>query len=77
LTFESSWGTGQFTVQSSEATNNNYNGTTKVLTIEPDLPSAPANGDSFTILKQIAVPTTKIATIQYQNRCRLDKITAG
>lgn len=143
LTFESSWGTGQFTVQASETTNNtkdsinisvaatdiatigttidllaqdlisvrstvstasasstvssfgtnltsavddlynnalitftsganagiarrieDYDGTTKVLTVEPDLPSAPADGDSFTILKQIAVPTTKIATIQ-------------
>jgi len=143
LTFESSWGTGQFTVQASESTNNtkdsinisvtatdiatigttidllaqdlisvrstvstasasstvssfgtnltsavddlynnalitftsganagmarrieDYDGTNKVLSVEPDLPSVPANGDSFTILKQIAVPTTKITTIQ-------------
>ncbi len=41
-----------------------YDGATKVLTIEPDLASAPANGDAFTILKQIAVPTGKIAGIQ-------------
>jgi uncharacterized protein YukE len=41
-----------------------YDGATKVLTIEPDLSLVPAEGDSFTILKQIAVPTTKINTIQ-------------
>jgi hypothetical protein len=41
-----------------------YNGTSKAISIEPDLPYAPANGDAFTILKTLAVPVTKINTIQ-------------
>jgi hypothetical protein len=41
-----------------------YDGTTKVLTVEPDLSFAPADGDTFTILKELAVPVTKINTIQ-------------
>lgn len=41
-----------------------YNGTTKAIILEPDLPFAPNNGDAFTILKQLAVPVTKINTIQ-------------
>jgi hypothetical protein len=41
-----------------------YNGTTKAITVEPDLPFAPASSDAFTILKTLAVPVTKISTIQ-------------
>ncbi len=40
-----------------------YNGTTKILTIEPDLTTPPLHGDGFTILKTLAVPVTKIDTI--------------
>lgn len=41
-----------------------YNGATKALTVEPALSVAPADGDGFTILKQLAVPVTQIAAIK-------------
>jgi len=41
----------------------NYNGATKAIIIDPPLPELPQPGDAFTILKQVAVPTTKIKNI--------------
>jgi len=53
-----------------------YNGTTKVLTIEPDLTTPPLHGTGFTILKTLAVPVTKINTIGTDVEGIKDDVTA-
>ncbi|MFA6131029.1 MAG: SH3 domain-containing protein [Patescibacteria group bacterium] len=40
-----------------------YDSTTKVITVEPDLAAIPASGDTFTILRETAVPITAINTL--------------
>lgn len=40
-----------------------YNGATRAIVVEPALPEPPQPGDAFTILKQVAIPTTKINNI--------------